>query len=139
MVNIIKSVISAGHFDLNDLLVKLDTLWVQGRMTDVERMELIELARGKADPVYSFAPLQAQIDALTVRIKALEDAASPADPEAPADEWPAYVQPTGGHDAYHTNDKVSYNGTHYVCIAPEGVAVVWAPDVYPAYWREATD
>lgn len=140
MVNIVKGVISAGRFELKGILAKIDTLWLQGSLTDAERLELIGLARGKADPAHSFAPLQAQIDALAVRVKALEEAAAePADPEAPADEWPAYVQPTGGHDAYYTGDKVTYNGTHYVCSAPEGVAVVWAPDVYPAYWQEVTD
>lgn len=54
----------------------------------------------------------------------------------PEDEYPEYIQPTGAHDAYHTGDKITFNGKHYICIAPEGVAVVWSPDTYPAYWQE---
>ncbi len=47
------------------------------------------------------------------------------------DEWPAWVQPTGAHDAYNRGDKVSYNGKHYVCTMDSNV---YAPDVYG--WEE---
>lgn len=139
MYEVTKNVIQSGSFELNDILVKIDTLWLQGSLTDEERLELINMARAKADPSHSYAPLQAQIDALAVRVKILEDAAAPADPEAPDDEWPAYVQPTGAHDAYHNGDKMTFNGIRYICDAPEGVAVVWSPEVYPDYWHEALE
>ena len=139
MYEVTKNVILSGSYELTDILAKIDTLWLQGSITDAERMDLIEMARGKADPSHSFAPLQAQIDALAARVKALEDAAKPADPETPVEEYPAYVQPTGAHDAYHNGDKVTFNGVRYVCIAPEGIAVVWDPATYPAYWQEVTE
>ena len=139
MYEVTKNVILSGSYELTDILAKIDTLWLQGSLTDAERLDLIEMARGKADPSHSFAPLQAQIDALAARVKALEDAAKPADPETPVEEYPAYVQPTGAHDTYHNGDKVTYNGKRYICIAPEGVAVVWSPDTYPAYWQEVTE
>ena len=136
MYDVTKSVIQSGNFELHDILTKIDTLWLQGSLTDEERLELTNMARAKADPANSYAPLQEQIDALALRVKALEEATEPTDPENPVEEWPEYVQPTGSHDAYHTGDKVTYNGEHYICIAPDGVAVVWAPDVYPAYWEK---
>ena len=137
MYEVIKNVIQTGSFELHDILAKIDTLWLQGSLTDTERLELIDMARAKANPANSYAPLQAQIDALAARVKVLEEAAKePVDPETSTEEWPAYVQPTGAHDAYHTGDFVSYNGKNYSCIAPEGVAVVWSPDVYPGYWQE---
>ena len=132
MYEVTKNVIQSGSYELADILTKIDTLWLQGSLTDAERQDLIQLARGKADPTHSYAPLQAQIDALAGRVKALEDAAKSTDPESPVDEWPAYVQPTGAHDAYHNGDQVTYNGARYICIAPEDVAVVWSPDAYPA-------
>lgn len=138
MYEVTKNVIQTGSFELRSILAKIDTLWLQGSLTDAERLDLINMARDKAAPAHSFAPLQAQIDALAARVKVLEEAA-PADPEAPTDEWPAYVQPTGAHDAYHNGDKVTFNGAHYICIAPEGVAVVWSPEVYPDYWHEALE
>jgi hypothetical protein len=136
MYKVLINVIKGGSYELADILGKIDTLWLQGSLTDAERMERMELARSKAEPSHSFAPLQAQIDALAERVAALEGKVEPADPDAPAEEYPAYVQPTGAHDAYHAGDKVTFNGKRYICIAPEGVAVVWAPDVYPDYWEE---
>ena len=139
MYVVIKNVILSGNYELTDILAKIDTLWLQGSLTDEDRLDLIELARAKAEPSNSFAPLQAQMDALAARVAALEGKVEPVDPDTPAEEYPAYVQPTGAHDAYHNGDKVTFNGKHYVCIAPEGVAVVWSPDVYPAYWEEVIE
>lgn len=138
MYEVTKNVIQSGSYELTDILAKIDTLWLQGSLTDAQRMDLIEMARTKADPSNSFAPLQAQIDALAERVAVLEGKVAPADPDAPTEEYPEYVQPTGWHDAYFTGDKVTFNGKHYECIAPEGVAVVWSPDTYPAYWEEVT-
>ena len=132
MYEVIKNVIGSGSFALQHILTKIDTLWLQGSLTEEERLALIGLAREKADPANSFAPLQAQIDALAARVAALEGAGEGQE------EFPAYIQPTGGHDAYHAGDQVTYGGKHYLCIAPEGVAVVWDPDVYPSYWQEVT-
>ena len=131
MYDVIKNVICSGSFGLQHLLTKVDTLWLQGSLTDEQRLTLIDLAREKADPANSFAPLQAQIDALAARVAALEGAGEGQE------EFPAYVQPTGGHDAYRAGDQVTFQGKHYLCIAPEGVAVVWSPEVYPSYWQEA--
>ena len=140
MYDVIKSVIAGGSFELSDLLNKIDTMWLQGKLTDVQRTELEQLARAKANPAQSYAPMQAQIDALALRVKTLEDLQAAKDSngteEETAESWPEYVQPTGGHDAYHAGDQVTYNGAQYICIAPEGVAVVWSPDVYPDYWQQ---
>ena len=160
MYEICKSVIEAGRFELADMLKKLDTLWVQGSLTDEQRAELAAAARAQADPAASYAPLQQQVDTLAGRVADLAAAAaanaaalaalkaaveqlgaSVTDPEpaGPDEEGPAYTAPPGAHDAYHNGDKVTFNGEHYTCTAPEGAAVVWDPDTYPAYWtREET-
>lgn len=132
MKSIIENVILMGMYDLTDMLKKIDTLWVQGDLDDADRAGLKELAREHADPTQSYAPLQAQIDALAARVEKLEKTAG----GDPAEEWPAYVKPTGAHDAYHAGDKITFEGAHYICIAPEGVACVWSPAEYPAYWEE---
>lgn len=65
------------------------------------------------------------------------DPEEPSEPEEPVqEEYPSYVQPTGAHDAYYKGNKVTFEGAKYICIAPEGVAVVWDPATYPAYWQE---
>lgn len=142
MYSTIKGVIQSGRYELNDMLTKIDTIWLQGGITDEEKTELVSLARENAQPESTYAPLQeqiekafAQIAALAERVTALEQGGG-EEPE-PSDEWPEYIQPTGAHDAYHNGDKVTWNGKHYVCIAPDGTACVWNPDAYPAYWQEA--
>lgn len=47
------------------------------------------------------------------------------------EEFPEWVQPTGSADAYMKDDKVSYDGKHWISIIDNNV---WAPDVYG--WEE---
>ena len=157
MKTIIENVIATGNFELNDMLRKIDTLWVQGDLTDEERAECIALAQEKAKPENTYAPLQAQIDDAFKKINelietvnanaqgfsALKEAveklgASVVVPDQPqtGEEWPEYVQPQGAHDAYYRGDKITFEGAHYVCVAPEGAACVWSPAAYPAYWEQ---
>lgn len=135
MYIIISNVIKSGNYELNDMLRKIDTIWVQGSLTDEERGELVELAQSNADPARSYAPLQEQINQAFDRIKALEGRmakleAGGSEPEP--EEWPEWVQPTGAHDAYGVGDKVTYNGKHYVS---KIAGNVWSPDAYPAGWE----
>lgn len=138
MYQTIKSVIQAGRYELNDMLRKIDTLWVQGDLSDEQRGELVELARESADPAASYAPLQEQIDQAFAQIKALGDrvakleAGETPEPSPEPEEWPAWVQPTGAHDCYNTGDKVTYNGQHYVSKIDGNV---WSPEAYPAGWE----
>lgn len=156
MKTIIENVIATGNFELNDMLTKIDTLWVQGDLTDEERAECIALAQEKAKPENTYAPLQQQIDlafekiqelrvtmeanaagmaALKEAVEKLGGTIETPEPE-PGEEWPEYVQPQGAHDAYYRGDKITFEGAHYVCTAPEGTACVWSPAAYPAYWEQ---
>lgn len=140
MYDEVMKVIETGSYDLADLLRRIDVLYAGGRLTDEEREELAGEARDKADPAAAYAPVEQRLEALEAwrteverRLVAIE--AGGDEPEEPEDEYPPYVQPTGAHDAYHNGDKVTWNGEHYVCTAPDGVACVWDPGTYPAYWR----
>lgn len=144
MYDIIKNVITSGSYELTDILKKIDTIWLQGTLTEEQRTELIDLARTSADPENSYAPLQKQIDTLYVNmtemgktILSLTDKVSKLDggsvtlPEA--DEYPVWVQPTGAHDAYNIGDKMTYtDGKRYICQMDN---CVWGPDTYPAGWQ----
>lgn len=46
--------------------------------------------------------------------------------------YPAWVQPTGAHDAYGIGDRVSFEGANYESLI---AANVWSPSVYPAGWQ----
>ena len=50
----------------------------------------------------------------------------------PAEEWPAWSQPVGAHDAYNKGDKCSHNEKHWISDVDSNV---WEPSVYG--WAEA--
>lgn len=52
----------------------------------------------------------------------------------PTEEWPAWSQPVGAHDAYVTGDKVSHKDKHWISTADSNV---WEPGVYG--WNEVTE
>lgn len=150
MYKVIKSVIESKRYELAEMLTKIDTFWVQGSITEEERNELVALARENALPENSYAGLQDRMDAmykeleaLKIRVKTLESAGTEEQPEEPEedipDEYLEYIAPTGAHDAYYVGAKVTYNGVKYICIAPEGTAVVWNPDVMPSFWQEVIE
>lgn len=45
----------------------------------------------------------------------------------PAEEWPAWSQPIGAHDAYEKGAKCSHNGKHWVSAVENNV---WEPGTY---------
>lgn len=146
MYSIFKNVIESGNYELSDILNKIDTKWLENALTDDERVELMRLAREKAIAENSYAnadkrfeDIYRQLKELNDRVTAVEkanlDTDTEVEPEVPVDEYPEYKAPTGAHDAYFNGAKVTYNAQKYVCIAPEGVAVVWNPDVMPSYWQ----
>ena len=49
----------------------------------------------------------------------------------PGEEWPAWSQPVGAHDAYNAEDKVSHGGKHWTSDLDGNV---WEPGVYG--WTE---
>lgn len=136
MYEIIKTVIESKRYELADMLEKIDTMWLQNEITEEQKIELVDLARENAKTENSYSDLQKQIEQAFSEIAALKVRVDKLDGTEPdPEEYPEYVQPTGAHDAYHKDDKVTYKGKKYICIAPEDVAVVWDPETYPAYWR----
>lgn len=144
MYDVIKNVIDSKRYELTDMLKKIDTIWLQGGITEEQKNELVQLARENADPENSYAPLQNQIDTLyenmtemgktildlVKRVGELEN--KPVEPEPP-EEYPEYVKPTGAHDAYNNGDKVTYKGKRYIC---KMNGCVWSPEEYPDAWEK---
>lgn len=76
--------------------------------------------------------------------KVLQDHTSQADwtPDAasslyaeianPDEEWPEFKQPTGAHDAYTKDAKVTFEGKHYKSLID---ANVYSPTAYPQGWE----
>lgn len=131
MFEIVKNVIGTGRYELTALLGKIDTLWVQGTLTDEQHDELVRLAQGSAD-VENSVDIIAKLAELEARVAALENSEAPG---GETEEYPAYVIGKW----YYNGDKITYNGKHYVCIAPSGAVCTWNPDEYPVYWTEAVE
>lgn len=131
MYQIIKNVINRGGYNLSAVLSKIDTVWAEEKITDDQRAELITLARNQAS-LEAGVDVMLKLTELEQRIRALETSEST---DVPTEECPAFV--TGKW--YYTGDKCSFDGRNYTCVAPEGVACVWSPADYPAYWESITE
>ena len=73
MYEIFKNVINSKRYNLDDMLKKIDTLWVQGDITEEQKNELVTFAQANANPENSNAPLQKQIEELSKKHIALEE------------------------------------------------------------------
>lgn len=136
MFNLIKQVIESKDYKLEDMLYKINKMYVENFITEEEKTELDNLARENADPVNSYTPLQKQVDNLYIKISNLEDRVKLLEKtEEPGEEeeYPEFIQPTGAHDCYNMGDKIFYNGKKYICKID---GCVWAPDAYPSAWEE---
>lgn len=132
MYNIIKTVIENGNFELTDIIRKIDTVWFEGKISDEEKAELVEMAQGKANPQHSM-DLYAKVADLDKRVKILEAQKSSETEEGTEEsvEYPPHVAGTW----YYNGSKCSENGKNYVCIAPVGQVCTWSPSEYPPYWQ----
>lgn len=81
-----------------------------------------------ADNTEQIEKIFIEIELIKNRSNALEGAESPV-----GEEYTEYIPPSGAHDAYNTGDKITYNGTKYVCKMD---GCVWSPEIYPSAWEE---
>ena len=136
MFDLIKEVINSKSYKLEDMLYKINKMYIESYISEQEKTELDNLARENADPVNSYAPILEQIDNLYIKISNLEDRVKLLEKtEEPGqeDEYPEFVQPTGAHNCYNKGDKIIYNGKKYICKID---GCVWSPDAYPSAWEE---
>ena len=147
MYNDIMTIINDGEYNLADLLHRIDVLYARGRLTDEEHEELTAKARENADQAVVYPNVEDRVTELETwrldveaRLKKLEEDTGEVEPEPDSkleDEYPAWHTPTGAHDAYYKDDKMTYtDGKKYVCIAPDGYGVTYGPDVLPGYWQK---
>jgi hypothetical protein len=143
MYEIILTVINSKKYDLSGLLKKIDTLWVQGEITDEQRLELIDLARENAlsgnsiDLIEKLKSLEQEVNTLKERVAALETPPESDGEEIPEEEETIPEFAIGKW--YYTGEEIMFNGIHYKCIVPAGSVCVWSPADYPAYWQEVID
>lgn len=142
MFELIKQVIESKDYKLEDMLYKINKMYLESYLTEEEKTELDNLAREYANPINSYAPLREQIDNMYIKISNLENRVNALEntggTEEPGEEedYKEFVQPTGAHDAYNAGKKIIYKGKKYICKID---GCVWAPDAYPSAWEEILD
>lgn len=157
MYEIFKNVINSKRYNLDDMLKKIDTLWVQGDITEEQRDELITLAQENADPSHSNAPLQKQIEELSKKQLTLEETVSalsatvqkiketveiggtvvPEPEQTPQEEYPAW-EPYNGIPPvkWQTGSKCMHNGKKWESMVDSNV---WEPGAFGVgaeIWKE---
>ena len=142
MYGVMKMIIGHGEYELEEMVKRIDALYAKGRIGLEEMDELKEMARENAKAENSYAPLQEQVnkafELIAILQKQIDEIKGTGSGEGEeTEEYPEWKQPTGAHDAYYAGMQMTYtDGKHYTCIAPDGVACVWGPDVMPGYWME---
>lgn len=138
MYEVIKKVIESKKYELSDILKKIDTLWLQGDISDGQKESLITLARTNAE-ISNSVDVFAKLEEMNKRIVALEAEVKALKGEETDTETETIVAEYEVGKWYYAGDKVSFNGSTYVCTAPDGVVCVWSPADYPAYWELVTE
>ena len=156
MFEIVKNVILSKNYKLEDILNKINVLWLESKLSDEEKTSLISLARENALAENSYKPVQEQIDKAFKMIDELKETVEAnaigqselknaveklggkvESTQTPAKEkYPEYVKPSGAHDAYNEGDGMTYNGTKYESLINNNV---WTPDEYPQGWQEVVE
>lgn len=131
MINAIKNVIQNKNYKLEELLYKINKMYIESRITEQEKDELDSLARANAKAENNYN-IQKQIDELRVRVEALE---GNTQGEA-TEEYQEFKQPTGAHDTYNIGDKIIFNNKKYICKLDN---CVWSPETYPQAWEEVVE
>lgn len=137
MYNILKNVISTKRYELKDILGKIDTLWVQGSITEEQRTSLISDAQNNARTENSIDVLNKlyELERRVAELEKLNQTDVPTEGENEAVTYPPYE----AGKWYHNGDVVSFEGSNYTCIAPDVAVCVWSPTEYPAYWELVTE
>ena len=132
MFDIIKSVIERGIFRVNDLSLKIDTLWAESKLTDSQRDELYSLIMQHLDPAFEYPELEDRIASLEARVSALEEAQNnpdvgdPSEPEGSPEGVEIWEPWDGVSNKYQFGAIVLHDGVYYKNVL-SGQQNVWEP------------
>lgn len=131
MINAIKNVIQNKDYKLEEMLYKINKMYIESIITEQDKEELDNLARANAKAENNY-DIQKQLDELRIRVEALEGNTQ----EETTEEYQEFKQPTGAHNTYKTGDKIIFNNKKYICKLDN---CVWSPDTYPQAWEEVVE
>ena len=106
MYNIIKNVINGGRYNADELVEKIDTFWVQGKLTNEQREELIQCAydncrdMNQVDVMAKLADLERRVYALENPVEEVE-----GEPEVTYPTWESGHITTKGEILWFDHDN----------------------------------
>lgn len=120
MYEIIKQVIMSGSFKLADMQKKIDTLWVQGDLTEEQRTELIALMKEHLNPetespeqVELYKRLEERYNKLDERVTKLENGGGMPEPPSGI-EVPIWESWDGISNKYQYGEVVTIDQKYYI-------------------------
>lgn len=145
MYDIIKNIIENGIFKVNDLSVKIDTLWAESKLSDDERSELVQMMTGHLNPATEAPDIADRLERLESRLSKVEEDISalqgestePGLGEVTIPEWEPW---DGVSNKYQYGAVVLHNGKYFQNVL-SGQQNVWEPEsagVDERYWKEIT-
>ena len=135
MFNSLKNIINSGSFQLDSMKTRLENLAAHGDITPEQKEELLNDARTKADAANEIDVRKMLLEHAN-RIRALEAKLGMGDTPETDEDGAEIVPDFVVGKTYYNGDKVTWKGSVYECIAPEGAVCVWSPDDYPTYWQK---
>ena len=119
MYNVMKEHLGRGGYRLCEAQEKINKLWIMGSLTDEQRDELHDMARGNAAAANE-VDVMAKLAELEGRIRVLEEGGAA---QQPGETYQVYVPGKW----YYAGDLVLYEEKEYICTAPDGMVCVWSP------------
>lgn len=129
MYDIIKQVIISKEYSLPDMIKKIDTIWIQGDITEEQKNELKTLATENAPHDTGNTELLKRIldrvDVLEKEVAILKN--DGVEPVSPIEEYPEWIPYDGIHaDRYMKDAKVKHNEKKYISLVDYNT---WEPGV----------
>lgn len=138
MYEIIKDVINSGKYSLADMIKKIDTIWIQGDITEDQKNELKDLATANApreeDDNELLKRIVGRIEILEEKVATLENGGTK--PEPPQDEYPQWIPYDGVNPGRYMKDaKVTHRDLRYISLVDNNI---WEPGVFgtETTWQE---
>lgn len=110
MYDMILRIITSGDYKLADITNKIDMMWITGKLTDVQRDNLLSVATEHLDPETERPDVLDMLEKTAARVTDLEKRVSELEGKSQVTGYPEWVQWDGLSDNYQNGAIVSHNG-----------------------------
>lgn len=142
MYNVLKGIICAGNFKLEEIHHRIKQMHLLGELTEDQMFSLMELSNRKANAegerpelLEIVKNLSAKVDILAAEVESLKNGSDTTEPDDGATEYESWTPWDGISDKYQPGAIVSHIGKTWISVF-EGQNV-WEPGtVDDRFWKE---